>query len=436
MSLEPRKHPPHGHPTRPEQRIRAGDMLAGHYRVERMLGRGGMGVVVLARDLQLDRDVAIKVIRPELMSNGETRQKFLQEARTMARVRHPNVVDVDYFGLEGIAPYFVMEYVPGTTLDVWVAERRSQEDGGPSIDEALGLIYQCCRGVAAIHEAGATHGDLKPANLLLSRDARLVITDLGLARLLDGDELAQTAGTPAYLAPEALDPTDDPELAKRQDVYSLGVIAYELLTGERPFDILSAESFYQAVRRPPLPASRRRPGLPSSFDAPLAEALQARPQQRTPDADTLRRALVRARRSARTSARPVRLLVVDDDPEFITLVKAVLSANFPTATVITAENGSRALDLIERESLDLLVVDLRMPEVNGVAVVAALRAIDPDHRIPVVVATAEGGAKDWQLLRSMGADAFLAKPFDPEALVSEVGRLLARTPQGSSGTRR
>ncbi len=394
-----------------------GTRVAQHYTVTRTVGAGGMGVVM--------RNVAIKFVQPALVAKEESHKRFLDEARAMARVRHPNVVEIFTFGEHEGKPYFVMEYIPGITADTWFRERIMQTGAPPPVDETLGILDQCCRGVSAIHASGATHGDLKPSNVLLGPAFRVALTDLGLALLLDLGDFDLVAGTPAYMAPESLDGNKDPELAKRRDVYSLGVMAYEFLTGRLPFRVTHASDLSDVTRYgPPLPPSQLRSDLPTAFDAVLLRALAFDPKQRTPSAEAFRRDLMQARREASARKYAVRILVVDDDPDFLALVDRSLRASFPGATVVCVPDGARALEQAENAPYDLFIVDLMLPDLNGVELTASIRAIDLARRTPILIVTAFGGGKDWQLLSSLGANGFLVKPVDLNGLAAMVGRML------------
>ena len=268
----------------------AGSLIDGAYRVVGPLGQGGMGMVVLAVDERLQRDVAIKLIRPAHVTDHKARERFLIEARAMARVRHENVVEIFSFGEIAGSPYFVMEYVPGSNVANWLDDLILANQL-PSIDEALGYLDQICRGLAAIHGSGAVHGDLKPSNVLLGPASRVAIADLGLSRLFDasgriGDH--PMAGTPAYLAPEFSRTDLSPELLHRSDIYALGVIAYEMLTGHPPYEIMTTQDMLTALGRPPPLPSRVRPELGTAFVAPLLQTLRVDPVQRTTSADVLR----------------------------------------------------------------------------------------------------------------------------------------------------
>ena len=408
-----------------------GTLIGDAYRVVGPLGQGGMGVVVLAVDERLERDVAIKLIRPAFTRNANARERFLIEARAMARVRHENVVEIFAFGELAQTPYFVMEYVPGTNVANWLDDG-ILEDRLPSIDEALGYLDQVCRGVGAIHTSGAVHGDLKPSNLLIGPSSRLAVADMGLSRLFDpkgrlGDH--PMAGTPAYMAPEFAR-TDLPrELVQRGDVYALGVIAFEMLTGRQPFEIESTSDMLAAHRggRPPLP-SLVRPDLTTAFDAPLLQALHFDPQQRTASPGAFRRALLEARESIKTSYSALRIIVADDDADFRSLATETLAYGFAGARIEAVADGEAALAACDREPAALAVIDLDMPGLNGVELTAALRA---NYSMPIVVVTASGGAPDWHLLSALGADGFLVKPIDPFALVA-----LARKAVGAKKARR
>lgn len=404
----------------------AGDLLDGTYRIVGPLGQGGMGVVMLAWDERLERDVAIKLIRPGQLASADAHQRFLVEARAMARIRHENVVEIYAYGETSAAPYFVMEYVPGTNLANWLDDA-ILAGRLPAIDEALGYIDQICRGVSAIHVSGTVHGDLKPGNILLGPASRVAVADMGLSRVLDtgdGAENHPMAGTPAYIAPEFARTDLSPEMVQRSDVYALGVIAYEMLTGEPPYDIESTADMLRvhAGMQAPLP-STIRPELTSAFDGPLLDSLTTDPLDRTPTPDAFRKALWAARESLTAGTSKLRILVADDDEDFRELACEVLAHGFPGAVIVPAADGAEALRASDENAPSLAVIDLDMPGMNGVELTAALRAASD---VPIVVVTAAGGAPDWKLLQSLGADGFLVKPIDPYALTALARKALKR----------
>lgn len=404
----------------------ADTLIGDSYRVVRTLGEGAMGVVALARDVQLERDVAIKLIHPDYMSTADARQRFLHEARAMARVHHENVVEIFAFGEHGGTPYIVMEYVPGTTVDAWLRQR-----GALAIDEAIGVLEQVCRGVTAIHNAGTIHRDLKPTNVLVGPAFRVAVTDLGLSRILDKPlkDLGDTvSGTPAYMAPEIIrGDRVPPYMHDRADVYSLGVMTFELLTGRLPF--VSDDAIVMMEKHldetPPKP-SDLRDEIPSSFDDVILAALAKAPAHRIESARAFREALLEARESARKRASGMRLLVADDDEDFAELASETLAWAFPGSEIVVVRDGDAALAAVDNKPAQLAVLDLDMPGLNGIELTAAFRASPRAAKMPILVVTATGGAPDWRLLSSLGADGFLVKPIDPMALVALARRTLEK----------
>ena len=402
--------------------LRQGTMIAGAYRVVRPLGAGGMGVVALAHDDRLDRDVAIKFVRPELFENQQLRDLFSVEARAMARVSHPNVLTVHAFGEHERIPYFVMEYLQGPTVEQWLEDRK----GPPDLDEALDILDQACLGVEAIHAASTVHRDLKPSNLLIDASLHVAVSDLGVARILEGAASAGGSqcivGSAQYMAPEAaLGDDSRPELATRRDIYALGCIAYELLTGAPPF-VATTDMALMAkhlLEAPPA-ASSLRADLPQGYDAVLLRAIDKDPHERWRSAEAFRRALSRVRSNEEV---PDRILIADDDPDWRVLLHDALEPQFPDAQIDLVSDGEEALAAFEKNPYSVVLVDLQMPEVDGMELTAHLRSLDASDHTPIIVLTAAGGSREWQLLSQIGADGFLVKPVEPE----DVAMLIRRT---------
>lgn len=402
-----------------------GTLIQDTYRIVGQLGQGGMGTVMLALDEKLQRDVAIKFIRPDLVASRETQDRFLSEARMMAKIKHANVAEIYAFGHAGGSPYFVMEYVPGGTLADWLDD--AVDASRPrSVADALNLLDQICRGVHAIHQRGATHGDLKPCNILLGTAGRVAIADMGLARVWEDDAKPPlAAGTPAYMAPDIFRSDLPGHLTSRGDVYALGVIAFELLTGAKPWPVRSMMDMFtlHSVAPPaPLPSSVR-PALTRAFDQPLLKALSWNLEERTESAEAFRIELLKAAESLTEDYAGERILVADDDEDFRLLAQETLAFAFPGAEIEVVHDGLQALRACQRGPASLAVVDLDMPGLNGVELTAMLRA---ESDVPVVVVTACGGAPDWKLLSALGAAGFLVKPIDPYALVTLARKALRR----------
>ena len=249
----------------------------GRYAILEELGTGGMAVVYRARDSELDRDVAIKVLAEHLASDIEFRRRFLRESRLAAGLSHPNVVSVYDGGETDGRPYIVMEYVQGVTLAGELARR-----GRIATDETIGLATQVCAGLEHAHAMGLVHRDVKPQNLLLRADGVLKIADFGIARAVEGTQLTEAGtvlGTAVYLSPEQ---ASGEQVSPAADIYSLGAVMYELIAGS-PLLVREEPSGARAqeTHRPrPEPAGlRARAAEPAGRDHPplLVARASARP---------------------------------------------------------------------------------------------------------------------------------------------------------------
>lgn len=405
-----------------------GDRIDGKYRIVEEIGVGGMGVVYEAIDESLDREVAIKLVAPTFASFDEHHERIQQEARAMAAVRHENVVRIYAYGEHYGRPYFVMERVPGKDLSYWLERYRLGDP--PSIDEALGIIDQICRGIGAIHKQGIVHGDIKPGNVLLGPAFRVAVTDFGLFRAMGGaaDE-GLVVGTPAYIAPELVRGTA--ELASAgTDIYALGVLAFQMLTGELPVPIRTHEDMFKQHRtgKGHRVASELRADLPTAFDTVLSMAIHPEPEKRPESTEALRRALLAARQNVGAQPVSMRIVVADDDPDFLALISETLGFAFPGSAIECVTDGTQALATLDTKRADLAVVDLDMPGMNGIELTAAVRGKPGLKDLPILVVTARGGAPDWQLLQAMGAAGFLLKPIDAYALITMARRALNVAP--------
>jgi eukaryotic-like serine/threonine-protein kinase len=247
----------------------------GKYEILDELGQGGMGTVYRARDLVLERIVAVKLLHPDAPMSADGGRRFLNEARAIARLSHPAIVAVyEFSDSDPASVYIAMEYVDGMTIEEHV-RRIEGEDIAPTLD----LVSQLLGGLGYAHERGVVHRDIKPSNLLVTCEGRLKITDFGIAKL---DEVKHTqtgimVGTPAYMAPERY---AGGGIDQRCDVYSVGVLCYELLTGRRPFGGELTEMIYKICHVPPAAVTTLRPELPGMLDPIIAKALQKDPAAR------------------------------------------------------------------------------------------------------------------------------------------------------------
>ncbi|RYE94292.1 MAG: serine/threonine protein kinase [Myxococcales bacterium] len=263
--------------------VQPGDLLAGRYEVERVLGGGGMGVVVAAHDRALGRPVALKFLRPEGAADAEISARFLREARASSRLSGEHVARVHDTGtLATGAPYIVMERLEGEDLGARLARAPVV-----AVADAVGIILQACEGLAEAHAAGIVHRDLKPANLFVTRRdgaEHVKVLDFGIAKVSGPDDGELTSaqslmGTPLYMSPEQLHSAR--EVDARSDVWSLGVLLYQLLTGQLPFQRSTLPEICASILLDdPEPPSAWRPGLPPDLDRAIERAMAKEADQR------------------------------------------------------------------------------------------------------------------------------------------------------------
>jgi serine/threonine-protein kinase len=263
----------------------------GRYEIVERLGAGGMAVVYRAFHPALDRIVAIKVIRSDLTEDPEFVERFRAEAKAVARLRHPNIVQVHDFDVVDGRHFIVMEHVEGGSLDERLADLR-ERGKWLGAREAARVVSEIAEGLAHAHAMGILHRDVKPANVLLTRDGRAVVSDFGLARLASSGARTRTGtwmGTPEYMSPEQARGVG---VDARSDVYSLGVIAYELFTGKRPYEGDSPLAIALARLHDPLPPPRQvAPTVGEATERVLVTALSLDPDQRYATATDLAQAL-------------------------------------------------------------------------------------------------------------------------------------------------
>jgi serine/threonine-protein kinase len=276
------------------------NLLNNRYQIEGRIGTGGMADVYRARDLTLERTVAVKILREDYSADPAFRERFRQEAKAAANLSHPSIVTIHDFGFDEKQIFIVMEYVPGTDLKTILESR-----GRFSVDEALPLIIQACAGVGYAHRAGLIHCDVKPQNMIVTPDQRLKVTDFGIARALASihpQEITSVVwGSPQYFSPEqAAGRPPSPA----SDVYALGVVFYEMLTGRLPFTANTATELSRLHRSAlPQPPRQLNPSIPPALEQIILKVLSKEPSSRYRTADQFGRVLMSFNRA--TVASPI-----------------------------------------------------------------------------------------------------------------------------------
>jgi serine/threonine protein kinase len=278
--------------------LRPGDMLAGKYRVERVIGKGGMGAVLQARHVELEQDVAIKLLLGDSFTDDESKERlerFLREGKTAARLMTAHAAKVfDVGRLPSGQPYLVMELLRGHDL-----ARLLREHGALPPGDVITWVRQACEALGEAHALGVVHRDVKPGNLFLAErpvGAPIIkVLDFGISKLITAGtpEITSTIavlGSPPYMAPEQFRSVKTADA--RADIWSLGVVLYQLTTGRRPFNGETAyEMMHQVIEATPVPPSVHRPGLPAAFDSVVLRCLEKQPERRFQSAAELSEAL-------------------------------------------------------------------------------------------------------------------------------------------------
>jgi len=380
------------------------------YTIVSNLGRGGMGTVLLAEDRTLGRRVAMKFLHALSESR---RARFLDEARALATLRDPAVVQVYSVGEHDGAPFLVMEYVPGPQVSQLL------DEGDLPLEDALSILEQTAVGVAAIHAKGLVHGDVKPSNVLVGPAFRVVVIDFGLARAFASFTDESVSGTPGYMAPELLAEVRA-DLAPRLDVYALGVMTYELLTGELPFDapdpvMLRRKHLFEEV-----PAvSARRPEL-RPFDEVVRSAMAKDPAERTVSCDAFRTALKRAAREVKGIHPQPRILLVGAGDG---LLELLTEEAMPRAERVAVERSDQARAALVQRAFDVVLLDADAEHVDASELAARIRA-DLARPPPILMITERDAEPDLVELDALGVRGVLRKPVDRQRLQLNLQRVV------------
>jgi serine/threonine protein kinase len=376
-----------------------GAIVADSYRIGEVLGWGGMGVVYEATDLRLGRKVALKI---SLEPND---QALRTEAQALAMLQHPGIAAVHWMGVHEGHDFFVMERIYGKTL--WDhLDARMRHGKLPEIPEVLRVLRGVADALAAVHDRGMVHRDVKPSNVMLAPNNRVVLMDFGLLSAGEVVGPEGLCGTFEYIAPELV----GQEGAARAptDVYALGIMAFQLLTGQLPFEgptLVNILSQHVSQEAPDVRALA--PEVPPMIAELVAELLRKDPDSR-PDARSLTHRLGRIADLFPTlKVGPLRILVVDDEPPMNKMLCLTLKTRVPGVVVASARDGDEALREIHLGTPDVMVLDLHMPRMSGVELVMHLRGLDVTTEVVAVSAGAQ--EKDVEVLARLGVHRFERK---------------------------
>ncbi|HSF83360.1 MAG TPA: protein kinase [Anaerolineales bacterium] len=371
-----------------------GKSIGGRYRIEALLGQGGMSAVYRATDPNLRRTVAIKLIHAHLSSDPNFVGRFKEEAAAVARLRHPNIVQVHDFNIDGETYYMVMEYLVGETLQARLKRLNATGRHMP-LDEALRLCLQVCEAAGYAHNHELVHRDIKPANIMLNVNNQAILMDFGIVKIIGGDyhtATGATIGTAMYMSPEQI---RSERIDDRADIYSLGVTLYEMISGRPPYTADSALTLMMMVLNDPLPAlGESRPGLPDSLLRAVHKALAKEPAERYQTMAEMAAGL-RGVQAELASAPPAAVATVVEQAEVEALPP---SAAPPTVPDIPPETETAGVLLAGAPAVVASQAGLQQP--GGAALSAPAMQDEPLQAAPV---QASPGAPRERLISRMGS---------------------------------
>ena len=405
--------------------FRVGDLISETYEIRGVLGRGGMGQVFDAQDVGLVRRVAIKANFADI----ELQFSIRNEARALAAIRHPGVVGVYALGCHDGVDYMVMEHVSGVTL----AHHLERLGDGMPIPERLDVLVAIADGMAAIHRAGISHGDIKPENILLAASGRVVLMDLGLVRAAYEPDRGIVAGTPDYMAPEIFSGRQLGTERHLADVYAFGVLAYRMLAGSLPYQGSDPLDVLLEHADGAVPKLADAVSVPKRLSE-LVESLMAKdPNDRPVSMDAVVWQLRAAKGElTRAAAEPgLSVLIVDDDPDIARLVALYVKQAAPAAEIIVAADAQQALEHFRRKPPRLVFLDLNMPKMSGFELFTYLRGVHLVDASTVVAMSAGGSPTDVGLMLELGAQDFIPKGPELRGRVTRIVTMLASAPRGA-----
>ncbi len=396
-----------------ENRIFAtGELLDGIYEIMQLLGRGGMGEVFEAHDHLLNRRVAIKAAWPNPLA-----PPLRNEARALAAFQHPSLVSVHTLGEHRGIDYLVMERVYGVSLTQH-ASTRWQTGDQFTAPEVVQLLLPASEGLSVVHRAGLVHRDVKPDNIMLTPVHRVVLMDFGLVLPeFDVNGQQRVAGSPPYMAPEALLNTAATGSGHLVDIFGLGVVAYELLTGARPYAGATIRDVVASHERgQPAPLASLRPDCPQPLCQLVHEMLNPDPQVRIQSAEAvawqlraIRDERPRSDSPAVTNGKGPSVLIVDDDIDLAKILTFYVRQIVGSSDIRVAHDGEEALVEVQKSEPDVMLLDLHMPRMNGVELCMQLKGEGLAQNCSIISVSAGAQEHDVQLLHQLGIHHFVEK---------------------------
>ncbi|MCC6557953.1 MAG: response regulator [Polyangiaceae bacterium] len=408
----------------------SGRIVGGKYRLEREIGRGGMGSIWVAFDTTLRRRVALKLMGSEQPGSPVAQSRFEREAMAIAQLRNPHVIQIHDYGIDEGGPYIVMELLEGEDLEVRLERQRTLPLAAASM-----IVAQAAKALTAAHAVGIVHRDLKPANIFLvasGSEEVVKLLDFGVATMLAGfpeasllsTRVGSLVGTPAYMSPEQ---ARGRAVDHRTDLWSLAVVAYRALTGRLPFDSdRVGELIVDICTAAPPPPSSTLPDLGPAVDRFFEQALSKDPEGRFQSARQMAAAFAAVVEAA-GPPRAAKILVVDDEPDVSVLIRQRFRQQIRRSVYefSFASDGAAALDqLRQNPDIEVVLTDINMPGMDGLTFLEHAGEVNP--MIRVVMVSAYSDMANIRTAMNRGAVDFLVKPLDMKDLELTLAKEIKR----------
>jgi serine/threonine-protein kinase len=400
-----------------------GEILGDVYEIKSILGAGGMGQVFEAHDRLLNRRVAIKAQWPDVKGHG-----VRKEAQALAAIRHPSMITIYALGVHRGVEYVVMERLHGVPLDVQI-DRRLRTRVPFTVREVLELLVGIADGLAAVHRGGVAHRDVKPENVMLAPGGRVILMDFGIVMPEFSAAPSETiSGSPNYMAPETIRGEVQRGNAFLVDIYALGVIGFELLTGELPYDRGDVRGTLIAHLTMPVPdVSDRRDDVPPKLAKIVADLMSKEPDERPQSMESIAfqlRAIARELEHSKPEIPGFSVMVVDDDKEIAKLLGHWAKKGAPDADVRVFHDAESAIAAMHRQPPSVVLLDLHMPKMNGIEVCMYLRGTNLAERCAIVAVSAGAQEGDLAVLQQLGMTHFVPKDAGLSKRITELTKEL------------
>lgn len=411
-------------------------LIKNRYQLDRLIGGGGMGDVHLGTDTLTGERVAVKQLRVEMTGNmPQLVERFLREGEALRRLNHPNIVKVLETVDEGSQHYIIMDYVSGGSLaDLLVREPRLP------LERVVSIGLELSDALSRAHHLNILHRDIKPANILLAEDGTPRLTDFGLARIGELPRLTETRsilGTFYYLSPEAF---EGQEVNERSDIWSFGIVLFEMLTGRLPFNGETPFDLAMAIRNQPLPILENlRSGIPPALASLVRRMLRKDNPARVEsvrqvgvELESIQKELRSTEKKAGDAAAAevpslIRVLIADDHAVVRQGLRMFIDLQEDMQVVGEGTNGNEAVELAGQLNPDVVLLDLVMPQIDGVEATRKIKAVCPGARVLILTSFGEDD-KIFPAIRA-GAQGYLLKDIRPDELVQAVRDACQGRPQ-------